>query len=214
MAFPHLSLEWLYWWHCSWCWLTFSTVWGKFKDHIYRMVKVKVQQYLTKPNQCIWPIRTHYTFVSTNDYIYVVKTTSAGHSGLQLLPSYMYMIIGDALFYQSSSLAMQEIQYYLHSDMSIVNNDIKIMTLYVCPKYGDTCCYFVQIILQTRMKQDFLLHFLWEHGSFVLHPKKVWKMRRNSVTDFKTCSHLTRQGIECETCKLLVTIVENCLLQK
>ena len=33
------------------------------------MVKVKVQQYLTKPNHCIWPIRTHYTFVSTNDYI-------------------------------------------------------------------------------------------------------------------------------------------------
>ena len=47
---------------------------------------------MTKPNQCIWPIRTHYTFVSTNDYIcmYVVKTTSTGYSGLQLLPSYIH----------------------------------------------------------------------------------------------------------------------------
>ena len=36
-------------------------------DHIYRMVIVEVQQYLTKPNHCIWPIRTHYTFVSTNE---------------------------------------------------------------------------------------------------------------------------------------------------
>ena len=39
------------------------------KDHVYRMVIVEVQQYLTKPNHCIWPIKTHYTFVSTNDYI-------------------------------------------------------------------------------------------------------------------------------------------------
>ena len=37
------------------------------KDHIYRMIKRKVQQYLTKPNHCIWPIRTHYTFLSTNE---------------------------------------------------------------------------------------------------------------------------------------------------
>ena len=37
------------------------------KDHVYRMVIVEVQQYLTKPNHCIWPIRTHYTFVSTNE---------------------------------------------------------------------------------------------------------------------------------------------------
>ena len=37
------------------------------KDHIYRMVKAQVQQYLTKPNHCIWPIRAHYTFVSTNE---------------------------------------------------------------------------------------------------------------------------------------------------
>ena len=37
------------------------------KDHLYRMVIVEVQQYLTKPNHCIWPIRTHYTFVSTNE---------------------------------------------------------------------------------------------------------------------------------------------------
>ena len=29
------------------------------KDHLYRMVKEQVQQYLTKPNHCIWPIRTH-----------------------------------------------------------------------------------------------------------------------------------------------------------
>ena len=39
------------------------------KDHVYRMVIVEVKQYLTKPNHCIWPIRAHYTFVSTNDYI-------------------------------------------------------------------------------------------------------------------------------------------------
>ena len=39
----------------------------ELKDYIYRMVKVQVQQYLTKPNHCIWPIRTHYTFVSTNE---------------------------------------------------------------------------------------------------------------------------------------------------
>ena len=31
------------------------------------MVKVKVQQYLTKPKHCIWPIRTRNTFVSTNE---------------------------------------------------------------------------------------------------------------------------------------------------
>ena len=37
------------------------------KDYIYRMVKVQVQQYLTKQNNCIWPIRTHYTSVSTNE---------------------------------------------------------------------------------------------------------------------------------------------------
>ena len=37
------------------------------KDHVYRMAIVEVQQYLTKPNHCIWPIRTHYTFVSTNE---------------------------------------------------------------------------------------------------------------------------------------------------
>ena len=39
------------------------------KDHVYRMVIVEVQQYLTKPNHCIWPIRTHYTFVSTNETV-------------------------------------------------------------------------------------------------------------------------------------------------
>ena len=41
----------------------------RLKDHLYRMAIVEVQQYLTKPNHCIWPIRTHYTFASTNDYI-------------------------------------------------------------------------------------------------------------------------------------------------
>ena len=40
---------------------------GFGNDYIYRMVKVQVQQYLTKPNHCIWKIRTHYTFVSTNE---------------------------------------------------------------------------------------------------------------------------------------------------
>ena len=42
-------------------------MWMETKDHIYRMVKEQVQQYLTKPNHCIRPIRTHYTFVSTNE---------------------------------------------------------------------------------------------------------------------------------------------------
>ena len=37
------------------------------KDHLYWMVKEQVQQYFTKPNHCIWPIRTHYTFVSDNE---------------------------------------------------------------------------------------------------------------------------------------------------
>ena len=58
----------------------FSEIWWKngingyqagnslqIKDHVYRMVIVEVQQYLTKPNHCIWPIRTHYTLVSTNE---------------------------------------------------------------------------------------------------------------------------------------------------
>ena len=46
------------------CW---KPVQSWVNDHIYRMVKVQVQQYWTKPNYCIWPIRTHYTFVSTNE---------------------------------------------------------------------------------------------------------------------------------------------------
>ena len=50
------------------CWgLGFRSNTVLSKDHLYRMVKVQVQQYLTKPNHCIWPIRTHYTFVSTNE---------------------------------------------------------------------------------------------------------------------------------------------------
>ena len=47
------------------CFVLHLSIWTK--DYIYRMVKGKVQQYLTKPNHCIWPIRTHYTFVSTNE---------------------------------------------------------------------------------------------------------------------------------------------------
>ena len=70
--------------------------------------------------------------------IYVCSEDDVSWSQRPSTITILYMIIGDALFYQSSSLAMQEIQYYLHSDMSIVNNDIKIMTLSVCPKYGDT----------------------------------------------------------------------------
>ena len=69
----------------------------EIKDHIYRMVKVKVQQYLTKPNHCIWPIRTHYTFVSTNDYIYRILTAAAWYSSLQLLPSYIWSLEGAEL---------------------------------------------------------------------------------------------------------------------
>ena len=64
------------------------------KDHVYRMVKEQVQQYLTKPNHCIWPIRTHYTFVSTNDHIYRILTAAAWYSGLQLLPSYIWSLGG------------------------------------------------------------------------------------------------------------------------
>ena len=48
---------------------------------------------MTKPNQCIWPIRTHYTFVSTNDHINRILTAAAWYNGLQLLPSYMIFAI-------------------------------------------------------------------------------------------------------------------------
>ena len=47
---------------------------------------------MTKPNHCIWPIRTHYTFVSTNDCICRIVTAAAWHSGLQLLPSYIWSL--------------------------------------------------------------------------------------------------------------------------
>ena len=39
--------------------------WTKSNDHIYRMVKESNSNIW--PNHCIWPIRTHYTFVSTNE---------------------------------------------------------------------------------------------------------------------------------------------------
>ena len=52
---------------CCKPWLECLILYHSLKDHIYRMVKEQVQQYLTKPNHCIWPIRTHYTFVSTNE---------------------------------------------------------------------------------------------------------------------------------------------------
>ena len=39
----------------------------RWEQGSYRMVIVEAQQYLTKPNHCIWPIRTHYTFLSTNE---------------------------------------------------------------------------------------------------------------------------------------------------
>ena len=48
---------------------------------------------MPKPNHCIWPIRTHYTFVSTNDHIDRILTVAACHSGLQLLPSYIWSLI-------------------------------------------------------------------------------------------------------------------------
>ena len=47
---------------------------------------------MTKPNHCIWPIRTHYTFVSTNDYICRILTAAAWYSSLQLLPSYIWSL--------------------------------------------------------------------------------------------------------------------------
>ena len=47
---------------------------------------------MTKPNHCIWPIRTHYTFVSTNDYIWRILTAADWFSGLQLLPSYIWSL--------------------------------------------------------------------------------------------------------------------------
>ena len=47
---------------------------------------------MTKPNHYIWPIRTHYTFVSTNDYICRILTAAAWYSGLQLLPSYIWSL--------------------------------------------------------------------------------------------------------------------------
>ena len=52
---------------CCWSGLSCVEVTVSCKDHVYRIEIVEVQQYLTKPNHCIWPIRTHYTFVSTNE---------------------------------------------------------------------------------------------------------------------------------------------------
>ena len=58
----------------------------RLNDHIYRMVKESNNNI----QHCIWPIRTHYTFVSTNDHIYRILTAAAWYSGLQLLPSYIW----------------------------------------------------------------------------------------------------------------------------
>ena len=60
------------------------------KDYIYRMVKVQVQQYFTKPNHCIWPIRTHYTLCQPMNSLLLMKKTLPWYSGLQLLPSYIH----------------------------------------------------------------------------------------------------------------------------
>ena len=54
-------------------------------DHIYRMVK--------ESNSNIWPIRTHYTFVSTNDYTCRILTAAAWYSSLQLFPSYIWSMV-------------------------------------------------------------------------------------------------------------------------
>ena len=59
-------------------------------NHIYRMVKESNSNF----QHCIWPIRTHYTFVSTNDYIFRILTAAACHNGLQLLPSYIWSLPG------------------------------------------------------------------------------------------------------------------------
>ena len=53
----------------------------------------------------IWPIRTHYTFVSTNDHICRILTATACHSSLQLLPSYIWSLL-IMKWYRISSLSL------------------------------------------------------------------------------------------------------------
>ena len=69
--------------------LYFLWLWGN--DHIYRMVK----ESNSNIQHCIWPIRPHYTFVSTNDYICRILTAAACYSSLQLLPSYIWSLMKD-----------------------------------------------------------------------------------------------------------------------
>ena len=69
-------------------------------DHIYRMVK----ESNSNIQYCIWPIRTHYTFVSTNDYIYRILTAPAWYSSHQLLPSYIWSLIPAVLSSLSCSV--------------------------------------------------------------------------------------------------------------
>ena len=90
---------------------------------------------MTKPNHCIWPIRTHYTFVSTNDYICRILTAAACYSSLQLLPSYILSLFNPnwyccnssnnlilcCLKYENSSLRLIDamcVKYFLESQIN------------------------------------------------------------------------------------------------
>ena len=60
----------------------------RLNDHIYRMVK----ESNSNIQHCIWTIRTHYIFVSTNDYKCRILTAAAWYRGLQLLPFYIWSL--------------------------------------------------------------------------------------------------------------------------
>ena len=59
------------------------------KDHLYRMVIVEVQQYLTKPNHSDQSELTILLCQPMNSLL-LMKTTLPWYSNLQLLPSYIY----------------------------------------------------------------------------------------------------------------------------
>ena len=72
------------------------------KDHVYRMVKVKYSNIW--PNQTIVSNQSLYFCVNQWLYMYVVKTTSAGHSDHQLLPFYIWLLGNIESIVSSNSL--------------------------------------------------------------------------------------------------------------
>ena len=85
------------WWHWpgreSWLTLFEATkdISDPCKDHVYRMVKVQVQQYLTKPNQCIWPELT--ILLCQPMIIYVCSEDDVSWSQQPSTITILYMII-------------------------------------------------------------------------------------------------------------------------